>query len=323
MGNLLNPSRFQTGGVPLTLDDAFGGYSCYELFSAGWSSAVMYVRRSSDSAAVYLFFDSNGTITVDSLISPTSQTTPDESKLSTWASTDEIFVVDLYMQKPDDSAIDNNYRLRQNNNTYQPTIMNGGVVNVDANGTTCLLGDANSWLHQTSYTPFPHLADTEDWSIFDGANTNSSSQNMVTWSNLSRASGVDGNNSRLTGFITKVNGGTVGLVRDDTLTNNLNVQTNVPGGFVYYLTGHHHVAADKSLQTAYGDAYADSTKGGTVTYSTGYQNDGFVIMSQLFRNSELGNGDWYCNIHFDQVVPSADRTGIYNEIDAVHGTIFQ
>lgn len=321
MGRKKNSYRY--GGVSLTLDDAFGGYSCYELFTAGWSKSVMWVRRSSDSATAYVFFDSNGTITVDSLISLTSQTTPDTPsvKLSTWASTDEIFVNELYMQFPDDSAIDSNYTLKQNNSLYQPTIMNGGTVNVDANGTTCLLGDAQSWLHQTSYTPFPHLADTEDWSIFDGARTISASQNMVTWSNISRAIGVDGNNSRVTGYITKVT--LVSSVTDDTLTTHTNTQSNVPGGYAYYLTGHHHVAADKSLQSAYSNAYADSTKGGTLTYSTGYQNDGFCIMSQLFRNSELGNGDWYCNIHFAQVVPSASRTGIYNEIDAIHGTIFQ
>jgi hypothetical protein len=313
MSNLLNPSRFETGAAALTLDDALGGWSTYELFSTGWSSAAMWTRRTSDNATAYIFFDGSGTISTSSFISTTSATTPSATTLGTWSSGTDVVVNELYFQTPDDASIDSNYTLKQNNSNYQPHIVTAGVVDTDANGMVGLVGDAQSWLHQTSYVPIPELADTNDWGIFDLISTNSNSQNMISWCNLSRATGVDGNNSRVVGYCSKLTGGFISLVRDDTLANNIVYSTVGAGGYFYRLHTHAHVAADKSLTSAIQNNYSDSNYYGTSTYTTGYQNDGFVIMAQLFRNTELSNGHWNGCIIFDQDI-TADRSALYTEI---------
>lgn len=90
-----------------------------------WSNAVFKLRRSSDDTLAFVFFNSSGEIDDTSLISITSNTTPDTSPtvtLSTWygASTD-LFVREWIGQEPDDN-ISVNKTLGQTTFSRQPKI---------------------------------------------------------------------------------------------------------------------------------------------------------------------------------------------------------
>ena len=88
------------GGVDSNLyTDADVIYSTRQYF--GWANALFKITRSTDFNTAYVFFDSNGVISQNSLISTTSNTTPDATTLVSWASGGNMSVEEWYGQTPD------------------------------------------------------------------------------------------------------------------------------------------------------------------------------------------------------------------------------
>ena len=64
-----------------------------------WTNAVLKIRRSSDNATAYVFFDgagANAPLSTSSFISTTSETTPDATTLATWLGASDAFVETQY-----------------------------------------------------------------------------------------------------------------------------------------------------------------------------------------------------------------------------------
>lgn len=115
--------------TPTIYDDAVGAYSLRKFFS--WSNAVLKIRRSSDNATAYVFFDgasSQDTISTSSYISTSSNTTPSATTLSTWLSTDNAFVEEHFFQTPDDT-INTDFIVKQTTTTKQPQFATSGAIN--------------------------------------------------------------------------------------------------------------------------------------------------------------------------------------------------
>lgn len=108
-------------------------YSLRNVFG-NWTNAVIKIRRSSDNSQAWVFFDGDE-LTLSSLISTSSRTTPDATTLGTWVSTDSAFVSEWLPLK-----IDNVLDLIapiQNTNSVQPRFINSGVIDLK-NGKSCL-----------------------------------------------------------------------------------------------------------------------------------------------------------------------------------------
>lgn len=124
-------------------DDAVGAYSLRKFFS--WSNAVLKIRRSSDNATAYVFFNgvsSQDTITTSSYISTSSNNTPSTTTLNTWLSTDNAFVEEWFFQTPDDT-IDTNLVIKQTTTTAQPKFATSGAIET-VNGTIEMVWDGTN-----------------------------------------------------------------------------------------------------------------------------------------------------------------------------------
>lgn len=155
------------GGAPPTFD--YSGatlvYSLRKFF--GTTHAVLYIKRSSDSALAYVFFDGatpQDTITLDSYISTSSKTTPDATTLGTWAGSDTCTVRQLIGQTP--GGLDTAYELTDSLDSH--TFINAGAI-VTKNGkpTLNLNGSGTAGLKQA--TQFAFLDSTETFSVFSVA----------------------------------------------------------------------------------------------------------------------------------------------------------
>lgn len=173
--NIINPYRYASS-VNI-YETAFACFSLRNIFS-DWTNAILKIRRSSDNATAYLFFDGT-TITTSSNISTTSNTTPDATTLSTWVSTDDAYVEEWYSQYSD-NVID--YKTTQTTTSNQPKIITAGaIITVGSlpaidflSGSGVNLGDA---------TPLTELGDGNDFSMFS-VSTNNTSENIGSiWAN--------------------------------------------------------------------------------------------------------------------------------------------
>ena len=128
MSFLINPYIYAGATI---YDDANAIYSLRRPdMTTLWTNAVAKVRRSSDNAVVYLFFDGAGadaTISTSSFISTTSQTTPDATTLATWLGANDMFYEDIYAITPD-NTIDANKTLVQGTTALQPRGALSGTI---------------------------------------------------------------------------------------------------------------------------------------------------------------------------------------------------
>lgn len=95
-----------------------------------WTNAVLKLRRSSDNATAFVFFDgsdANDTITTSSLISTSSDTTPGATTLGTWVGANDAFVETWY-GITDDNTIDTNKKANQTTTSAQPQFISSGSL---------------------------------------------------------------------------------------------------------------------------------------------------------------------------------------------------
>lgn len=112
-------------------DDADVVYSLHRpAMSTLWTNAVAKIRRSSDSATAYLFFDGSSiedTISTSSFISTSSNTTPSATTLSSWLSTDDFYYEEWIGITPD-NIIDTNKIVSQTTTSLQPKGGTAGAI---------------------------------------------------------------------------------------------------------------------------------------------------------------------------------------------------
>jgi hypothetical protein len=106
---MINPFIFlkkRLSGLQL-FDDMTLSYTLRQLsMTTPWTNAVLKLRRLSDGATAYVFFDGstpNSTITLNSLISTTSNTTPGATTLGTWIGTTNGYVEEHYAIYPNNT----------------------------------------------------------------------------------------------------------------------------------------------------------------------------------------------------------------------------
>ena len=95
-----------------------------------WTNAVLKIRRSSDNATAFVFVDGSAkddTITLSSLISTTSDTTPDATDLTTWIGANAGWVERWYAITPD-NIISTGKRAIMTTTSLQPKIVAAGAI---------------------------------------------------------------------------------------------------------------------------------------------------------------------------------------------------
>ncbi len=128
MITIQNPYRF--GGVKL-YDDASVIYTLRRpAMSNLWTNAVAKIRRTSDNQTAFVFIDGSSiddTISLSSLISTSSNTTPSATTLGTWVGANDAFVEEWIGITPN-NTIDNDKTAIQTTTASQPQLISSGAI---------------------------------------------------------------------------------------------------------------------------------------------------------------------------------------------------
>jgi hypothetical protein len=120
-----------TGGVSPIYDGVSTMYSLRRpAMTTLWTNAVLKIRRSSDNATAFVFFDGadiNDTLSTSSFISTSSNTTPSATTLGTWLGSNDAFV-ETWFGITDNNTIDTGKRAIQTTTGKQPKFANSGVI---------------------------------------------------------------------------------------------------------------------------------------------------------------------------------------------------
>lgn len=131
-----------------------------------WTNAVIKLRRSSDNATAFVFFDGDevgDTITTSSLISTSSNTTPGATTLGTWIGSDNGFV-EQWFGITADNTINGGKRPLQLTNSQQPQfISSGAILTKNGKPTIDFLTTTTGILSDT--IPNKDLDSSNNWSI--------------------------------------------------------------------------------------------------------------------------------------------------------------
>ncbi len=157
-----------------------------------WSNAVLQLRRSSDDATAYVFFNGSSPsnlITLNGYISTSSITTPDTSPnvtLSTWIGSDDGFVSQWVGQLPD-NITDSGLIPAQGTNGSQPQFISSGTI-ITKNSLPAI--DFTSTTKFLTESANPTLASGNTFTVFSVSHSNSTADAQVVWS----TAGADGSN---------------------------------------------------------------------------------------------------------------------------------
>ena len=130
-----------------------------------WTNAVLKIRRSSDNATAFVFFDGSAiddTITLSSLISTASNTTPDATTLTTWVGANDAFV-EQWIGITANNTIDANKTAIQATTASQPKIVTTGAINTKNGKPKFVFDGGNDFLKTTSAVS--ELASTNNFTV--------------------------------------------------------------------------------------------------------------------------------------------------------------
>lgn len=171
-----------------------------------WTNAVVKIRRSSDNATAYVFF--NGalpyqTITTSSYISTSSPTTPSATTLATWIGSDNGFVETWYLQEPSNSIVTGR-AVSQTTTSLQPQIISSGSI-LTKNGLPAVYFNGSGWF-LNSLTTFSELDSGNDMTLLTVASNEASTYLGCVFNstnNLSEGFGIfmDTRTNKIFGFI--------------------------------------------------------------------------------------------------------------------------
>jgi len=229
----------------------------------GWTNAVLKLRRSSDAAVKFVFFDGD-TITLNSFVGDTN-TTPSATTLGTWIGASTANVSEWIAQTPD-NIINNNYIALQTNVSFMPELISSGSL-ITINSKVAIKFDGNDVLD----TPNPITAlDADQTHTIVTVAQNDVSNNTGTIFNTAKATSnryiVFSRRSGGNLVITRAEAGTVVDIATDIQYDvaNQKLQSNI---------------IDNKKLTAYQDSVEFIASPDTFTGS--YTNDVFRIGSQF------------------------------------------
>lgn len=169
MSFLQNPYRFESGTPPSIFTGAVGIFSLINRFS--WTDGIIKLRRSSDNATKYVWFDGD-TITTSSVVGDDVET-PSATTLGTWIGSDDGFIEEWYMQVETGLAPTTPHYLVQTTTSLQFQLVSSGTINT-VNGYA-----APDTTSSTKYmeldvfnSEFPELADDQEFTVITVSNHN-------------------------------------------------------------------------------------------------------------------------------------------------------
>lgn len=298
MSFLINPYAF---GGSTFWDDSLVVYSLRRPDMAVlWTNAVAKIRRDSDNATAFLFFDgsdADDTISTSSLISTTSQTTPDATTLATWLGSNDFYYEEWFGITAN-NVVDSGKKLIQTTTTRQPKgATSGAIITKNSLPTVDFLTDLRNMKIPTSYSA---LDSTEEFTVISVSHSDASAANGLVWttSSLSTSYIIMLNDRRaLKKAINQLNGGVQ-------ISTELTAQVN---------------SANQRILTAVHDGtnnilYYNSTLQNTVAHtSAAYNNDAFRVGSLLATSGLFLNGSIQ-----EVIVYASDKT---SELSLIHSDI--
>jgi len=126
---LINSHRYSSGGgnIVYLYDNVSVMYTLRRPNMTNlWTNAVLAIRRSSDNEENWVWFDSNGKISLNSKVSDNINT-PSTNSLGSWVGSDEAYVKEWIGLTPN-NIIDTNKIAEQTTITKQPKFINSGVI---------------------------------------------------------------------------------------------------------------------------------------------------------------------------------------------------
>lgn len=234
----------------------------------GWSNAVLKVRRSSDSATAFVFFDgatSSDLITLNSYISTSSDTTPSATTLTSWLGSDNLFVETWYGQTPD-NTINTAYKVSRTITAEQSQIATAGVLDTTG-GLPRLNFNGSSQGYFNGGAGISALNTGNQFTILTVSSNNASAGvGAIFCTSLTATSRVTVFNDRRTAkFSFNIHNGTTAY--------NALLNSQIDSANQRLVTA---VAGTSNLMTAYYNGTAQTT---TATYTGTYTNDEIKIGS--------------------------------------------
>ncbi len=208
-----------------------------------WSQAVLKLRRSSDDEEKYVFFDSNGTISLDSKIN-TGFSSPGTTSLATWVGSNDAYIATWVGINPTGS-VSIGQLFTQTTVANQPKFITSGVIsNTNSLPSVDFLSDVrrmkvNAYAETTPQTDFTiltvsssHITNAQQGILCLGFANNSWSLNNdgTTGKNLARVKAGGGTyetlllaqqnttNQKLISLVSKANKDMVGYYNGDVQT---------------------------------------------------------------------------------------------------------
>jgi len=268
-----------------------------------WTNACLKIRRDSDNATAFVFFDGSSvddTITLSSLISTTSDTTPDATTLTTWVGANGAFVERWY-GITDDNTISTGKRAIQTTTGNQPKFITTGVI-----------------ITKNSLPEIDFLSSTR----YLDASTNTDLDNGNDFSIFTVSYQDEGTTStNFTVLVTSLATSNRILLFCDRRTNKKSFRIITPGTNGEFDLSAQLDSSDQRLLTlitssSSGTSYLNGASQTTDSWTNSYDNDVF----RIGVSSSVGNPLWG-GIQEIIIFPSdksADRTTIESEIDTYY-----
>lgn len=273
---IINSYRFGINYTPI-YDDVSVIYTLRRpSMTTLWTNAVLKLRRDSDDTTAFVFFDSadiDATITLNSFVSTSSNTTPSTTKLETWIGSSDGFVEE-WIGITGDNTIDSDKTAIQTTNATQPLFVNDGKVLLKEGTPYVNFSTSTQWLKANVNTD---LNSGNDFTII----SNTFSFNATTVQAFLAT--ADANSSRFEMFNDRTATKRIAIIRNDSATNfidELLVQQN--SNAQRYLA----VVKDGFDLTAYYDNVLQETE----TYTGTYTNDALVIGAGQNKTNPLHGG---------------------------------
>ena len=293
MGFILDSYRFSSGA--LSFDDVDVIYTLrLPNMTTSWTNAVLRLRRTSDNALSYVFFDSGGKLSLTSLISTSSTTTPSATTLATWVGANSAYCHTLYGVTPD-NIIDTDKLVTQSTTTTQPQFISSGTI-ITKNSEPTL-----NFLTDTRY-------------LQGNANTTLDSGNSYT---IFTVTSSDSNSVASAFFVNSTSGGDRLVIYNDRRTQKRIAQLRASSTnyFADYLA--QQDTANQKLLTVINDSsnidsYYNNTIQTTTAWSSSYGNNDIVIGADSSGANPL-NGNFQ-----ELIIYASDKT---SELEIIHTDI--
>jgi len=298
---IINPHRF---GVATIYDDATSVWSFRKVFN--WSKAVIKIKRVSDSASAFVFFDgaaASDLITLNSFISTSSDTSPDTSPtvtLSTFIGSNDAVLLGWYGMTPD-NTINTDFIF---NSLGGASFITAGVIITDNSLPAADFDGSGDDMIANNGSGVPELATGNEYTIFCvSANDTSAGIGAVVCTSNSSGNRLVIFNDR------RASPKRVSLIATGSGTFAADLLAQQNSSAARLLT----VTVDTGLKMT---SYFDGTSQTNVTYAGTYTNDTFRVGAQQGGATQL-NGRVQEIVIFP-TDKTSDLTALHNDINSYY-----